>query len=127
MTSAAERVFIVDDNVISIMMVEEHLRERGFHVIKMSTASGLLAKLEYAKPDVLLIDPTLPKMDLEHTIKGIRASKELADLAVVLYCDLDPSEGYELAQRHQMDGYFCKSVALTKLPDFIDGLFEEEA
>lgn len=120
-----ETVFILDDNVISIMTTEDVLQQSGYQVVKMSSASGLLAKLEYAKPHVMLLDPTLPRLDIEATLAEIRSSAELQDLAIVLYCDLEPQESYEIARSHALDGYFCKRLEVSKLPIYIDQLFDE--
>ncbi|MCA9519917.1 MAG: response regulator [Myxococcales bacterium] len=120
-----ETIFILDDNVISIMTTEDVLLQNGYEVVKMSSASGLVAKLEYARPDVMLLDPTLPRLDIDATLDEIRASTELSNLAIVLYCDLEANETYEIARQHRLDGYFCKSLEVSKLPQYIDQLFDE--
>jgi len=120
------KVFILDDNIISLMIAEELLVERGFAVVKMSTPNGFLAKLGYERPEVLIFDPTMPRLDLEAVISAIKESPKLEDTALILYSDLEPQEIYELARQYGLDGYFCKSLEITKLPEFIDQLYESQ-
>lgn len=123
MPGEKRKVMILDDNIISLMIAEELLVSHGYDVVKMSAPHGCLAKLDYEMPDVLLMDIAMPRLAADDLIEAIHSSEEHEDLIVVLYSDKDAEELEKICHAKDINGYFCKSMDVTKLPDFIDRFF----
>lgn len=123
MPGEKRKVMVLDDNIISLMIAEELLVAHGYEVVKMSAPHGCIAKLDYEMPDVLLIDIGMPRLAADDLLDQIRNSRDHEDLVVVLYSDMAAEELEKLCHAKDVNGYFCKSMDVTRLPDFIDRFF----
>jgi CheY-like chemotaxis protein len=123
MSGEQRKIMILDDNIISLMIAEELLAAHGYEVVKMSAPHGCIAKLDYEMPDVLLIEIAMPRLAADDLLETIRQSQEHEDLIVVLYSDMEAEELEKICHSKDANGYFCKSMDVTKLPDFIDRFF----
>jgi len=123
MSSEKRKVMIVDDNIINLMVVEELLANHGYEVVTMAAPHGCVSKLDYEQPDVLLIDITMPRLAADDVIEAIHNSADHEDLIVVLYADMEAEELEKICHAKDINGYFCKSMDVSKLPEFIDRFF----
>jgi response regulator RpfG family c-di-GMP phosphodiesterase len=123
MAGEKRKVMILDDNIISLMIAEELLVAHGYDVVKMSAPHGCLAKLDYEMPDVLLIDIAMPRLASDDLLESIHSSQEHEDLIIVLYSDMEAEKLEQVCHDKDINGYFCKSMEISKLPEFIDQFF----
>lgn len=123
MPGEKRKVMVLDDNIISLMIAEELLVAHGYDVVKMSAPHGCIAKLDYEMPDVLLIDIGMPRLAADDLLDQIRNSRDHDDLVIVLYSDMAAEELEKLCHAKDVNGYFCKSMDVTRLPDFVDRFF----
>ena len=123
MSGEKRKVMILDDNIISLMIAEELLVAHGYDVVKMSAPHGCVAKLDYEMPDVLLVDIAMPRLAADDLLDTIRAAPEHEDLIIVLYSDMEAERLEKICHAKDINGYFCKSMDITKLPEFIDRFF----
>lgn len=123
MAGEKRKIMIVDDNIISLMIAEELLVNHGYGVVKMSAPHGCVAKLDYEMPDVLLLDITMPRLAGDDLIDAIHGASDHEDLIVVLYADMEAEDLEKICHAKDINGYFCKSMDVTKLPEFIDRFF----
>jgi CheY-like chemotaxis protein len=123
MSGEKRKVMILDDNIISLMIAEELLVAHGYEVVKMSAPHGCVAKLDYEMPDVLLVDIAMPRLAADDLLDTIRAAQEHEDLIIVLYSDMEAERLEKICHAKDINGYFCKSMDITKLPEFIDRFF----
>ncbi len=123
MPGEKRKVMVLDDNIISLMIAEELLVAHGYEVVKMSAPHGCIAKLDYEMPDVLLIDIGMPRLAADDLLDQIRNSRDHEDLVIVLYSDMAAEELEKLCHAKDVNGYFCKSMDVTRLPDFVDRFF----
>lgn len=123
MPGEKRKVMVLDDNIISLMIAEELLVSHGYDVVKMSAPHGCIAKLDYEMPDVLLIDINMPRLAADDLLDQIRSSQDHEDLVVVLYSDMAAEELEKLCHAKDVNGYFCKSMDVSRLPAFIDRFF----
>jgi response regulator RpfG family c-di-GMP phosphodiesterase len=125
MSVAKRKVMILDDNIISLMVVEELLVAHGYDVVKLSAPHGIKAKVDYEQPDVLLVDVQMPRLAADDLIDGLQNAPEHEDLVIVIYADLDPAELEKICQAKDIHGYFSKSMDTRRLPEFIDQFFQD--
>ena len=123
MSDAERKVMIIDDDIISLMKAEELLVSNGYTVVKLASAHGCLAKLDYERPDVLLVDIQMSRLAADDLLDSVRASPEHQELIIVLYSDMDAEELEEICHAKDINGYFCKSMELVLLGEFIDQFF----
>jgi len=72
--SAKKKILIVEDELPLLSSLEEKFESEGFIVITASDGEEGYQKVKAEKPDLVLIDIILPKLD------GISMAKKIADL-----------------------------------------------
>ena len=123
---AGRRVLIVDSNLMDVLKVEKHLIRDGFTVSKLTSANGALARIEYERPDVVLLDITMPRLNVQDVLDALRSDEELEDVVVVLFSNLDGPTLQAMCQENNIHGYFSKSMDMTRIGQFIDQFFVDD-
>ncbi len=119
MSEKNHKVMILDDDFMSLLLTEDVLLKADFSVVRMSAPHGCLAKLDYEKPDVLLVDITMKHLAVDDLLDSIQDSLEYNDLVIVLYSDMKAQALEKICHAKDINGYFCKSMEVQKLPDFL--------
>lgn len=78
------RVLIADDSATVRKVTSHLLRERGFEVDSVCDGAEAIVQLAGNKPDVLLLDIEMPKMDGFEVASAIRKDDSLKDLPIIL-------------------------------------------
>ena len=121
----SRKVMILDDHILDVMHAESALRNGGYDVVKMSSPNGVMAKLDYERPEILLLDVTMNRINVRGFLDSLRQSSDHEDLIVVLFSDLDAEELQEWCRDHDIHGYYCKSMDISKVPQFLDNFYED--
>ena len=123
MSNDARKVLLLDDDIISMMVTAGVLSNHGYNVVQSTSPHGCLARLDYEGPDLLLVDVNMPRLAVDDLFRNIRASDDLKDLVVVLFSSRPAEELDDLCVTRDLHGYFCKSMDVTRLPEYIDYFF----
>ena len=116
-------LLIEDDNFLS-GMYETKLKLEGFNVL----VAGDGAKgLEYAatkKPDIILLDIILPKMDGFTVLKHLSDSGDIKKIPVILMTNLGQKEDIEKgmslgARDYLVKAHFMPSEVVTKIRQYL--------
>ncbi len=76
------RIAVVEDNPDNRMLVEAILDEL-YDIVEFETGRQAVAELVEAKPDLVLLDISLPEMDGTEVLEWIRGQESLAGLPVI--------------------------------------------
>jgi PAS domain S-box-containing protein len=73
--SERHRILIVEDAVLDAELLERELREAGldFEAVRVETAEGLLAALQSFRPDVVISDYNLPRLDGMTALRHVKS------------------------------------------------------
>ena len=123
MNEDKRKVMLIDDNIISLMVTAEVLSTHGYTVAKTASAQGCIAKIEYEEPDVVLVDPAMPRLPMDRLLETIRNGDMEKDVSVVLFSDQPAKVLIETSQAKNMNGYFSKSIEVTRLPEYMENFF----
>jgi PleD family two-component response regulator len=121
-----KKVLIIDDNILDVMEAEKYLRDAGYDVSKLASPSGALAKLDYDRPDVLLVDISMAHLNAQELFDAVRKSREHEDLIVILFSDLEAETLQSICVEHDFHGYFSKTIGLDQIGAFLDNFYEDE-
>jgi twitching motility two-component system response regulator PilH len=121
----ARKVLILDHNLLDVINVTEHLKRAGFEAVSLTSPNGALAKLEYERPDILLLDITMPRLNVSELLQGVRQDGNLEDTIIVLFSDLDAPTLQSMCMDNDIHGYFSKSMDVTRIGEFLDQFYEE--
>ncbi len=121
---SSHKVMILDDNLMDVMQAERHLQESGYEVVKLSSPNGALSKIDFEQPEVLLIDISMERLNADDLVETLRDSPEYRDMVVVVYSDREADQLQQYCIQHDVNGYYCKSMDVSEIGDFLDNFFE---
>jgi len=113
-------VLYVEDNLENRMLIRRVLEADGFRVILASGAAEALQVLQHEKPQLILIDVSMPEVDgytLTRQIKGLAGFERVPIIA--LTANVMRGEK-ERALQAGCDGYIPKPVDIDMLPQQIE-------
>ncbi len=119
-----KKVLIADDEPNIVISLEFLLRREGFEVLVAVDGEEALAKARAEKPDLVLLDVMMPKMNGFDVCQALRADPELAGMRVLMLTakgrDTEVSKGLGLGA----DAYVTKPFSTKELVTQIRSLLE---
>jgi two-component system alkaline phosphatase synthesis response regulator PhoP len=93
-----QTILVVDDDPGVLRVVEINLTQEGHQVRAASNGEEALASVARERPDLVVLDVMMPRMDGFETLKRLRADPATADIPVIMLTarsqDEDVFEGY---------------------------------
>ncbi len=83
------KILIVDDNQITLKLVTKYLESNEFEVTVASNGQECIVSVEKSRPDIILLDVMMPKLDGYETIKQLKAKDETKDIPVIIVTALN--------------------------------------
>lgn len=120
------KVLILDSNILDVIEAESRLAAAGFVVSKLASPNGALAKIEYERPDILLLDITMARLNVQEILDGLRADPVLEEIVVVLFSDLDAPTLQAMCMDNDIHGYFSKSMDIRRIGEFLEQFYAGE-
>jgi CheY-like chemotaxis protein len=116
------RVLLVEDNEMNRDMLSRRLRRRGFEVlIAVDGAEGLLLAAA-EKPDLILMDMSLPVLDGWEATRRLKATPDTAGIPVIGLTAHAMATDRDKCLEAGCDDYDTKPVELSRLLDKIERL-----
>ena len=81
----AKKILIVDDEPDLIKVTTFRLRKMGYDVIAGTDGEQALSLIESERPDLVLLDLRLPKIDGLDVCKRVKADPKLKDIPIILF------------------------------------------
>ena len=99
--------------------------ENNFEIELASDGKLGLTKIEEFRPDLVLLDIILPKMDGFEVLKKIKEKDELKEIPIVLLTNLgqknEVEKGLALgAQEYIIKAHFTPTAVVTKVKEILD-------
>lgn len=119
-----KKILIVDDNKDSRDLTVKVLKRFGYQIIEAVDGEEALTRAFQDKPDLILMDRSLPKIDgLEVTrrLKSDAATKHIIILALTAHAMRGDKEK---ALAAGCQGYIVKPIDVRKLPDEVKAHLE---
>jgi len=108
-------ILVVDDDPLFADLVVLHLERQGWQTrVALDGRQGLdAARAE--RPDLVLTDWALPKLDGVHLCKVARADPDLRDVPLILMSAVLDTETLEVCRAFDIDGVWEKSGHVDEL------------
>jgi CheY-like chemotaxis protein len=110
-----ERILIVDDDPWILRMVSTLLEKKGYAIITASDGEEGLIRADQSKPDLIISDVMMPKMDGWTMVKALRSRPELAIIPVIFLTALGGEEDRIKGFRLGADDYLPKPFRFEEL------------
>ena len=105
---ARRRVLVVDDNEDSRLLYSAYLRHLDVEVTTAADGSEALRLAGERKPDLIVMDLTMPRMDGWTATRLLRANTELRGIPIVAVTGVRRDEAEEATRAAQFDRYILK-------------------
>jgi twitching motility two-component system response regulator PilG len=84
-----KKILVVDDSPTTRKVVVLTLRQKGYKIMEARDGLDALSKIDAERPDLILLDIILPKMDGYKILSIIKNNKELRQIPVVMLTSKD--------------------------------------
>jgi CheY-like chemotaxis protein len=121
------RALIAEDNPVNRELFRELLEGRGYSVEEACDGEEALEMLERARPDILLLDLGMPKLDGFGVVRKIRENIKLADLPVLAVTAYAMRGDREKALDAGFDGYLSKPINAVLLGQELERLLGQRS
>jgi sigma-B regulation protein RsbU (phosphoserine phosphatase) len=95
----AKRVLVVDDHPLLRDVQVLLLREAGYTATALSGAREALARLADLRPDLIVLDLSMPDMNGYQFLRRLRADEAFADVPVIVATGLTAEEMSPIVER----------------------------
>jgi len=103
-------ILIVDDEPVARTLVQKKIFEQGYNVLTAVNGEEALAVLEKTKPDMIILDVEMPKMN-GYAFMGELSKKNLNPRIPVVVLTAHEELG-PIFKRHGVRGYLIKPLNL---------------
>ncbi len=111
------RVLIAEDNPVNRELLRELLEGRGYDVDEACDGEEALEMIKRTRPNILLLDLSMPKLDGFEVVRKVRENPQLADLPVMAVTAYAMRGDREKVLDAGFDGYLSKPIDVASLAE----------
>jgi two-component system cell cycle response regulator len=117
-----KRILVVDDHEDNIELLRARLEARGYEVFGASDGQSALDQVEHVRPDLILLDVMMPRMDGMEVVRRLKANKNLPFIPVIMQTALDSTENKVEGLDAGADDYITKPINFAELEARVNAL-----
>ncbi len=115
MAREEKKILVIDDSSVNNLLLQNILEEENYKVIVAFSGREGLKLTESEKPDLILLDIMMPRMDGIEVLKRIKSSDKTVDIPVImLTAKLDSADRKSSLEIGAID-YINKPVIIDEL------------
>lgn len=120
------RILVVDDEPSIVRLLATTLKARGHQVFEASDGQEALDSAIELKPDLILLDIMMPRMDGREARKRLRANPDTAGIPIIHLSAVGDFESQLADMEDGLTDYITKPFAPRELADRIDAFLDPE-
>lgn len=117
-----QKILIADDEHKIVMTLEYAFRKAGYEIFIARDGTEVLEIIQNDKPDLILLDIMMPKLDGFSTLNQIKSQEKFKDIKVIFLSakagENDIQKGLDLGA----DDYITKPYSIKKLLERVEEL-----
>ncbi len=121
------KILLVEDNEMNRDMLSRRLEQKGFSVLLAVDGLQGLSKARSERPDLILMDMSLPRMDGWEATRHLKGEPDTRDIPVIALTAHAMASDREKAFQAGCDDYDTKPVEFHRLLSKIEALLMPEA
>jgi two-component system cell cycle response regulator DivK len=121
-----KKILIVDDNQDSRELVVKILKNKGYQLIEAIDGEDALEKAIAERPDLILMDISIPKIDGYEVTRRLKSRKEFKYTPIIALTAHAMKGDREKAMESGCEGYIAKPINIHELPDLIKSYLKEK-
>lgn len=103
-------VLLAEDEPIVAEMYRTKMEKSGLQVIVVVNGEEVLQAVKKQKPDFILLDILMPKMDGFQTLTALRQGGDVAGVPIYIFSNLTQEEDRRRAKELGADGFWVKAT-----------------
>lgn len=120
----AKKILVVDDERHIVRLVEVNLTRAGYDIVTAYDGIEALEKVKAEKPDMIVLDVMMPRMDGFEVLKRLQADPDTQDIPVIMLTakaqDADIFRGWSSG----VSSYLTKPFNPRELLTFVERIFQ---
>lgn len=106
----SKKILLVDDDPLIIRMYQTKLSKDGYNISLAFNGEEAIIKAKKDKPDLILLDLMMPKMNGIETLEQLKKDSDTKDIPVVILTNLeDKKDDVEKAKKMGALNYWVKA------------------
>ena len=110
-----QTILVVDDERDLLDLIEYNLKKEGFKVLKAENGEEGISKAKEHRPDLILLDIMMPKMDGLEAVEIMRKNDDLKKTPIILLTARSDEKTEIDGLNKGGDDYITKPISTTKL------------
>jgi len=119
-TGSSQKILVVEDNQDNRELVVKVLKINGYKTIEAVDGEEALEKTKTEKPDLILMDLFIPKIDGYEVTRRLKSDRDLKHIPVIALTAHAMKGDMEVALAAGCDGYMPKPIDVRELPKQIE-------
>ena len=115
-------VLVVDDNADTRVVVRWMLERWGYRVVEAADGRDAVEKTVEHRPDLVVMDLSMPVADGYEAIRSIRSREEFAHIPVIAVTAFDRAVARNGAEAAGFDHYLSKPIDFKRLEVLVEKL-----
>ena len=120
----AKKILVVDDNRDGRELVVKVLKSRGYQIVEAIDGEEALDKVLSERPDLILMDISIPKIDGHEVTRRLKANEDLREIPIIALTAHAMKGDREKALSAGCNGYIPKPINVRELPSQIEAFLK---
>ena len=116
------KILVVDDEIYIVHILDFSLGMEGYEVVTALDGEQALEKVKTEKPDLIVLDIMMPKLDGYEVCKNIKSSASTQHIPVILLSAKGRNVDHKLGFDVGADDYITKPFSPRKMVERINQL-----
>ena len=121
-----KKILVVDDNQDNRELVVKILKSMGYQMIEAIDGEDALKKAFAEKPDLILMDISIPKINGYEVTRRLKSQADFKDTPIIALTAHAMKGDREKAIEAGCEGYISKPFNIHELPDQIKTYLKEK-
>ena len=109
------KILVVDDIPLNVLLVKKMLQPLGFDTSEAEDGVVAMEKIGADKPDLILLDLMMPRMDGFEVLRRLRASDETKSIPVIILSALNSNDDVAKGISMGAEDYITKPIIMDRL------------
>ena len=118
-----KKILIADDRPEVVELVRVTLEGEDYQIVDASNGKETLKKARLEKPDLVLLDVVMPKMDGFEVCRKLKKDPQTKEIPIIMLTakgqKVDQEKGRELGARDYITKPFSPSALLRKIEEIL--------
>ena len=115
----SKKTLIIADDEPTIRLLASSILGKSYNILTAANGQEALDVVDQNRPDLILMDIMMPKMDGYSACASLKRDPEMADIPVVMVTGVDHELNKVLAEQMGADGYITKPFTSEELKDTV--------